>query len=184
MRTAHGHGRRADPRPLALILLLLALLAFPPSAGAQEQVAICHATGDPAAPFSLIEIATDDLGAHLEHEEDIVPAPDAGCPVAAQATPTPAYGLPTVTATPVPLEDDGVQESDIVPPDSPAPRPPRDVAAPTSGTAEPLAASAPAIAIASAPLPATGAEVWLTGLFGLSFLVAGAGLRLLSRRSA
>jgi LPXTG-motif cell wall-anchored protein len=183
MRIAHGRLRRADPRPLALTIALLA--ALPAAAGAQATESLCHATGNPDAPYELITVPEGGIDAHFGHPDDIIPAPAGGCPgAAAQATPTPT----PVPAEPVPPPPTVTPAPDIVPQATATPaRPrsrPRAQSAPvqTQSEAEPLTATSPTIALATGALPATGSEVWLTAAFGLSFLLAGSGLRLLSRR--
>jgi hypothetical protein len=175
MRADAVRRRRRHPQPLALSAAALLALAAP--AAAQETVALCHATGDPAAPYVLVRADAEGLAGHLEHPDDIVPAPDAGCPgPEPQPAETPAddaYALPTATPTRPPR--------DIVP--RPASRPrSRRVVAPAN--AEPLAATAPSITLASRPLADTGSNPWRTGMLGLGLLLGGGGLRLLllSRR--
>ncbi len=162
-----------------LAAVLLALCAAPAAANAQATTTICHATGDPAAPYQQIDVPQDETVDHLQHGEDIVPAPPEGCP--AQVVPDepdeePAYPLPTPTATP----------PDRIPPQERPQRPgrrPRERAQPApQSQAEPSINSGGLTATASVDegedLPLTGAEVPAVALMGLSFLLVGAGLRL------
>ena len=44
------------------------------------EIAICHATGDETNPYDEITVSVDGLDGHGDHEGDIVPAPEGGCP--------------------------------------------------------------------------------------------------------
>ena len=48
------------------------------------KITICHATSDAANPYSEITIDFNGLTAHVEHKDDIVPAPVDGCPKVVQ----------------------------------------------------------------------------------------------------
>lgn len=43
------------------------------------QVAICHVTGVPIAPYAKVSVSEDTLVAHASHG-DIIPAPSGSCP--------------------------------------------------------------------------------------------------------
>ena len=159
-----------------LLPLTTALLLLVTPASARGQVtALCHATGDPNTPYQLVEVAPEATLEHLQHGEDIVPAPPEGCPAQLVADEVdPAYPLPTVTAAP-----------DVVP--SPQQRPRRRRASRRPSPAAPRGQVAPAITsgnlgataeVESETLPMTGAEVPMIALMGFGFLLAGAGLRL------
>ena len=75
------------------------------------KVTISHATGSETNPFVTITIAEPAVAAHRrhQHEEDIIPAPEAGCPAAAPAaaltvpgTTRETPGLAIVPAAPAP----------------------------------------------------------------------------------
>lgn len=52
-------------------------------------VSICHSTGSNTNPYEITTVSTNG-NAHLNHPEDLIPAPVAGCPGAApQPSPTP-----------------------------------------------------------------------------------------------
>src|SRR5205085_2202997 len=86
--------------PAALVMLMAA-----PSGASAQVTVICHATGDPAAPYQQLALQPADTLEHLTHADDLVPAPEGGCPAQAVAEPTPdPYALPdqVPTATPRP----------------------------------------------------------------------------------
>jgi hypothetical protein len=172
-------------RALLLAGLLLMLASAP--ARAQELVSICHATGNPANPYVPLSLDNAGVLEHVNHEDDLVPAPAGGCPSQVVPEPTevptvtatPEYAVPTVAPTaaatptstprpartprPKPHTDGGV---------GPAP-PPRSAVLPTVTSTIPEQT-----ATAAQDLPMTGGEVWPIALFGLGFLLTGAGLRL------
>jgi hypothetical protein len=41
---------------------------------------VCHATGDPANPYEEIKVNSTQLQEHTGHSNDIIPAPQSGCP--------------------------------------------------------------------------------------------------------
>ena len=43
---------------------------------------VCHATGDATTPYEKITVTSAELKAHIEHPNDIIPAPVGGCPTA------------------------------------------------------------------------------------------------------
>lgn len=45
-----------------------------------EKISICHATGSAINPFEEILVSVNGLDGHALHEDDIVPAPEGGCP--------------------------------------------------------------------------------------------------------
>ncbi|HEY5981933.1 MAG TPA: hypothetical protein VIU38_00545 [Anaerolineales bacterium] len=58
------------------IFALLFLAACAPGSPAT----LCHATGDAANPYELIQITGSDAAVHLQHPNDFAPAPVGGCP--------------------------------------------------------------------------------------------------------
>ena len=128
---------------------------------------------------------------HINHEDDLVPAPAGGCPATTvvlpedtpTATPTPAYSVPTPaptatpTATPRPHRDD---EDDQAGDDDAG-----DVkggGGGGSGGGPPTLTSSPSAtqAASTRDLPMTGAEMWLIAAAGIGFLLSGTGIRLLT----
>ncbi|MDQ5867741.1 MAG: hypothetical protein M3390_18755, partial [Chloroflexota bacterium] len=73
-----------------------------------KKINICHATGSETNPYVMIEISENAIPAHQDHQEgeDIIPAPDEGCPRPPTSTPVPTDTTTTYpTATPtVPTE--------------------------------------------------------------------------------
>jgi hypothetical protein len=74
----NGHGDHADD-------------FFPTSKGGclvtpdgmntvEEKITICHATNSKRNPYIRITISLSALSGHEKHENDIIPAPDRGCP--------------------------------------------------------------------------------------------------------
>ena len=41
-------------------------------------ITVCHATGDPAAPYQLLTVSSAELEEHLGHPNDFGPAPAGG----------------------------------------------------------------------------------------------------------
>ena len=190
-------------RRLWIIALLLAA-APSATAQAQDQVTICHATGSAENPYVQMTLDSTAMLEHINHEDDLVPAPAEGCPATAvvdpedtpvpTATPTPAVATPAPTPAPTrtprprrPRNDrkrdrdrDDRRDRDR---DDGAVRGQQESGGGSGGTA-PMLTAAPQPAQASATgtqdLPMTGAEIWLIGAFGIGFLLSGSGLRLLS----
>ncbi|NTW43770.1 MAG: hypothetical protein HGB14_04895 [Anaerolineaceae bacterium] len=46
----------------------------------EDTIKICHATDDESVPYEEITVKTNGLDGHVTHQNDIVPAPDGGCP--------------------------------------------------------------------------------------------------------
>ena len=185
-----GRARRAAAHLPPLLLLLCLALAVTPSS-AQAQAAICHATGSPAQPFVAMNLAADDLFDHLDHADDLIPAPAGGCP---------AVDVPDPAATDDPEEPQGAgpgSTPDVIP----TPTAPTVTATATAtATATPVQAADGApeaddggavlgqggrdattragAAAALNRLPLTGSETWLIGLAGFGLLLAGLGLSL------
>ncbi len=44
-------------------------------------ITICHATGDEAVPYEEMTVDLNELIEHADHENDIIPAPEEGCPL-------------------------------------------------------------------------------------------------------
>ncbi|MBI5934116.1 MAG: hypothetical protein HY867_10440 [Chloroflexi bacterium] len=69
------------------------------------RITICHATGSLTNPYNEITIAFNGLNGHSNHEGDVIPAPEGGCP---SVTATPAItATHTMTATPTPTVTPG-----------------------------------------------------------------------------
>lgn len=49
----------------------------------EDQISICHATGNETNPYDEITVHVNGLDGHAAHEDDIVPAPASGCPTSA-----------------------------------------------------------------------------------------------------
>jgi hypothetical protein len=45
-----------------------------------DKITICHATGSSTNPYNEVEISIKGLNGHADHVNDLIPAPDAGCP--------------------------------------------------------------------------------------------------------
>jgi hypothetical protein len=45
-----------------------------------EGTTICHYTGDKKRPYRRITVSDQQLRRHRDHEKDIIPAPESGCP--------------------------------------------------------------------------------------------------------
>lgn len=50
------------------------------------RITICHATGSETNPYSETTISVNGLNGHGEHEGDLIPAPEGGCPASPEAT--------------------------------------------------------------------------------------------------
>src|SRR5688500_7350105 len=84
-----------------LLPVTIAILLAAPATASGQATTICHATGDPNTPYQQLDVAPEASFEHLQHGDDIVPAPPEGCPGQLVADEVdPAYPLPTVTATP------------------------------------------------------------------------------------
>ncbi len=160
-------------------------------AGAQpdEQVGVCHATGDPEHPYTFAGFKDpSNLDGHESHPGDLIPAPNGTCPGLSE------YFVPTVTPTPEPSAEP--TEEPIVTPSPTATTTPEPTATATAevideetgggngdlnGTV--AGARSPGVT-ASTPatyLPFTGFELQIIALAGLGFVLTGLGLRLLSQ---
>ena len=60
------------------------------------KITICHATSSQTNPYNEITISVNGLNGHGDHEGDIIPAPDEGCP-AVPLTPIPAASGDKIT---------------------------------------------------------------------------------------
>ena len=74
---------------LSVLVLAALTIAACSSAGIAAQLnngtlTICHATGDAAIPYEQLTLDFDELTTHVDHEDDLVPAPDEGCPTAVE----------------------------------------------------------------------------------------------------
>ena len=45
-----------------------------------DKITICHATGSKTNPYNEITVSVNGLNGHGDHEGDIIPAPEGGCP--------------------------------------------------------------------------------------------------------
>ncbi len=63
------------------------------------KITICHATGSATNPFEEITIDFNGLHGHSNHKDDIIPAPESGCP-SVTGTPGTITITPTLTGTP------------------------------------------------------------------------------------
>lgn len=45
-----------------------------------DKITICHATSSTTNPYNEIEISVNGLNGHADHEDDLIPVPEAGCP--------------------------------------------------------------------------------------------------------
>jgi len=48
------------------------------------KITICHATGSDKNPYTAITVSVNGLNGHDKHENDIIPAPEGGCPTTKQ----------------------------------------------------------------------------------------------------
>ncbi|HZU86582.1 MAG TPA: hypothetical protein VFF78_03795, partial [Anaerolineaceae bacterium] len=44
------------------------------------KITICHATGSESNPYEQITVSVNGLNGHVKHADDMVPAPENGCP--------------------------------------------------------------------------------------------------------
>ena len=179
---------------LTATVLAIALAALPASApGQSDDTRICHYTGDPNSAYSDMTVSGAALEAHRRHERDIIPAPDAGCPLAVPTVEPTAVPTAAATATPEPApyvspapedgslpaaggEDDDDEED-------------AEPASTAGGGTPPPSASAEDLPMLTDTargiqgIPYTGARPDLLGLFGLALLLLGAGARVLAGAS-
>jgi hypothetical protein len=52
------------------------------------KITICHAPGNATDPYNEITVSVNGLNGHGEHEGDIIPAPEGGCPARPAASTT------------------------------------------------------------------------------------------------
>lgn len=71
-----------------LVLAALAITACGNSALEAQlndgKLTICHATGNAATPYNAITLDFNGLTAHVDHKDDLIPVPTAGCPKAVE----------------------------------------------------------------------------------------------------
>jgi hypothetical protein len=71
-----------------LVLAALTIAACGNSALAASlndgKLTICHATGNAATPYDALTLEFNELSAHVNHQDDIIPAPAGGCPTAVE----------------------------------------------------------------------------------------------------
>lgn len=164
--------RRPPRRWGALAFLAAAACAATPvAAHAQAAVTLCHATGNPAAPYLLLTVSGPELELHIEHADDIVPAPAGGCPAVAE------------DSDPVPAGDEIPAPSATAQPRAPRRRARARTRARQRAAAAPAApaAASPSASAKTTPamtgLPLTGVRSDLVFSAGIGLLLAGFGLR-------
>ena len=54
--------------------------AIYPGTSSDGKITICHATGSKTNPYNEITVSVNGLNGHGDHEGDIIPAPEDGCP--------------------------------------------------------------------------------------------------------
>jgi Tol biopolymer transport system component len=65
-----------------------------------EKITICHATGSEKNPYVVITVADDGVyNGHIDHANDIIPAPAEGCPTGPTPTPPPKEKVSLCHAT-------------------------------------------------------------------------------------
>ena len=138
----------------------------------KRPIRVCHRTGDPTAPYELLEYPAGDLGGHENHRGDLVPAPLGTCPgldyyAIPTVTPNPTVA-PDETPTPTATPDGGGEEGDTGA-GTPLPVFQGSMLAFTQGATVP-----------AQQLPFTGFELWLIAAAGLALTLMGLGLRLLA----
>lgn len=131
-----------------------------PSVVAPGTVTICHAIG--GGLYQQVEASPSDVEFHLEHDDDIVPAPAAGCP----------SGRLPADSDDDDLIPDAVDDGGSRPASSG-----RGGALPSNATAALPMLTDTSRAVQG--IPYTGARPDVLMLLGLSLLMAGAGVRLL-----
>jgi hypothetical protein len=50
------------------------------------EIAICHATSSESNPYNEITVSVSGLNGHDQHEGDLIPAPEGGCPISLVTT--------------------------------------------------------------------------------------------------
>lgn len=151
-----------------------------PDAAASGPVLLCHATGNPSQPFLLVALPNGDLGGHEVDLGDLIPAPDGTCPGLEGG----AYGVPTATPTPtatatataMATPQPAVLVRGLGHRSSPGRRSP--------GLAGAAGTTGAPTTIAGRRLPLTGFDLWVLFAIGSGFVMAGGGLRVLSRQTA
>jgi hypothetical protein len=75
----------------ALSVFVLAALSIAACGGSaiaaplnDGKLTICHATGNATTPYDEITLDFNGLSAHVDHKDDLIPAPAAGCPKAVE----------------------------------------------------------------------------------------------------
>ncbi len=63
-----------------------------PAAVSAGKITICHATGSATNAYNTITVSTNGLGGHSQHEGDLIPAPEGGCPASAASPASTAAG--------------------------------------------------------------------------------------------
>jgi hypothetical protein len=145
-------------RRCAVTGLIAGVAAAAPAMGQAEQpTSLCHATGDPASPYVVVEVDAAELAAHQAHAGDVIPVPVGGCPAA------------VAQAEPVPIEDDAPGAADDT----------RDDDGGVPAQPAPAAAVPAAPQPAPAQLPYTGLDAgWVAALGALLVVLGLAGRRL------
>ena len=91
---------RASRLAIVPALVALAAVVAAPASG-QDTTSVCHYTGDPQAPYQLIQTTPVGVETHVGHDLDVVPAPPLGCPT----FPPPPEEEETPEPSPVPTEE-------------------------------------------------------------------------------
>jgi hypothetical protein len=140
------------------------------NAAPHHKITLCHATGSRTNPYVLITVSVNATTAngHGRHEDDLIPAPAAGCPSGASEDPGDGGGGGGGGGD---HDSSAGGSGGDVGADDPSP-----AAQPTD----------PPAVFQTAPqedLPLTGLSVWLLALLGAATATAGGLLRLRGRRS-
>ena len=74
--------RLGGPAALLLVTLIVTSCAGTGLAAPLDngEIAICHATGDPSAPYEKLTLSYDELLAHARHRDDLILPPGGECP--------------------------------------------------------------------------------------------------------